>query len=209
MVRLPVVAENWLDGDELSGQQTAAPPDSGGSNTGPKNPIGPVQGYPEDGEHAWRAANDDVITAAVAKYNSDNRYYPGDAAYMTPQLMKAWMMQESGGSRDAFKTDPFQVNKARDWPNTGPDKVRFAGLSYGQAMTPQSSADAALKRLQCRGHIDTSKSSAHRGKWVPYQGHYEALRNYNAAPLNGLPEGVDYANTVLNNAWASYGDWQK
>ena len=58
--------------------------------------LAPVQGYPEDGKHAWRAGNDDTIVAAVDKYNSEHQYQPGDAEYMTPQLMKAWMMQESG-----------------------------------------------------------------------------------------------------------------
>jgi len=32
---------------------------------GAKNPIGPVQGYPETGKNSWRASNDDVIVEAV------------------------------------------------------------------------------------------------------------------------------------------------
>ena len=66
--------------------------------TGPKNPIGPVVGYPETGKNSWRAGNDDVIVATVSKYNADNGYFPGDVDYMTPQLMKSWMMEESGSS---------------------------------------------------------------------------------------------------------------
>lgn len=180
MVRMPVVDENYLDGDQPSGVETAAPPSEGGGSDHSKNPIGPVQGYPEDGKHAWRADNDDVIVAAVKKYNTENGYSLGDAAYMTPQLMKSWMMRESGGSPDAFKTDPFQVNNGGDWDSA---KARVAGLSPGQAMTPQDSADAALKWLHYKGQIND------QGKLVPYQGHREALRRYNAAPLNGLPRG--------------------
>jgi hypothetical protein len=41
---------------------------------GPKNPIGPVQRYPETGKNSWRASNDDVIVAAVNKYNAANGY---------------------------------------------------------------------------------------------------------------------------------------
>lgn len=203
MVRLPIVAENWLDGDQPSGDESIVPADNGGAagNEGPKNPIGPVRGYPEDGKDAWRAGNDDTIVAAVDKYNSDHQYYPGDAEYMTPQLMKAWMMQESGGSPDAFKTDPFQVNTG----NWAPEKHRIAGLSQGQAMSPQTSADAALKWLHYKGRIDPDNPN----RLGPYLGHYEALKKYNAKDLNGLPRGVDYANSVLNKAWASYGDWQQ
>jgi hypothetical protein len=213
MVWLPIVAENWLDGDQPSDDVSVAPVDSGGGSAGdagPEHPIGPVQGYPEDGKHAWRAANDDTIVAAVDKYNSGHQYYPGDAEYMTPQLMKSWMMQESGGSPDAFKTDPFQVNNPGDWDPAKANK-NFAGLSQGQIMTPETSADAALKWLHYKGRIDTSENSPNRGRWVPYQGHYEALRNYNAAagPVPGVPKGADYANSVLNKAWASYGDWQQ
>jgi hypothetical protein len=99
--------------------------------SGPKNPIGPVQGYPETGKGAWRAGNDDAIVAAAKKYNSDRGYLPGDAEYMPPELMKSWQMRESGGSPDAFKADPFQVNNRRDWPKTG-EKERVAGLSKAQ-----------------------------------------------------------------------------
>jgi len=172
---------------------------------GPKNPIGPVQGYPETGKDSWRASNDDVIVAAVNKYNAENRYFPGDVAYMTPKLMKAWMMRESGGSPNAFRTDPFQVNKPLDYPKSD-EKKRIADLARGQVMTPQTSADAALKWLYYKGHVDSRT-----GRLVPYQGHYEALRNYNAAPghSDGISKKSEYANDVLNHAWISYGDWQE
>jgi hypothetical protein len=156
------------------------------------------------GRNAWRAANDDVIVGAVKTYNEQHNYFPGDMEYMTPGLMKAWMMRESGGTPEAFKTDPFQVNNADDWPENG-EKARVAGLSKDQSMTPETSAEAALKWLQHKGRINRE------GNRVPYQGHYEALRKYNAAASSvpGIPLGADYANDILNRAWGSYGDWQK
>ena len=82
-------------------------------------------------------------------------------------------------------------------------KSKVAGLTKGQKMTPETSAEAALKWLHYKGRIVD-------GNWGPYQGHYNALKNYNAAPTApGIPKGADYANAVLNNAGASYGDWQK
>jgi len=140
--------------------------------SGPKNPIGPVQGYPETGKSAWRAGNDDAITAAAERHNSVNGYVPGDAGYITLKLMKSWMMRESGGIRGAFESDPFQVNKLGDWPQGTDEKIRIAGLSKGQVMTPQTSSDAALKWLQYKGRINPDDPN----RLGPYRGHYEALK---------------------------------
>jgi len=203
MARLPTVPENWLDDDQQAGGGSRDPAGGEPKAAGPKNPIGPVKGYPEAGKDAWRAANDDVIVAAANKYNSERNLLPGDMEYMTPKLMKAWQMRESGGSPEAFKTDPFQVNNSGDWPKDDM-KSKVSGLTKGQKMTPETSAEAALKWLHYKGRIGDE------GKLVPYQGHYHALKNYNAAlTAPGIPRGADYANAVLNNAWASYGDWQQ
>ena len=148
-----------------------------------------------------------MIVAAVNKYNAENRYFPGDAEYVTPQSMKSWMMEESGSGahRRYFETDPFQVNNRRDWPKYG-EKEKIAGLSYGQAMTPQTSVEAALKWLQFKGTVHRADGSA-----ASYRGPYEALRNYNAKPglVDGIPKKDVHANDIMNRAWASYGDRQK
>jgi len=170
--------------------------------TGPKNPIGPVVGYPETGKNSWRAGNDDVIVAAVDKYNAENRYFPGDVDYMTPQLMKSWMMEESGSGahRRYFESDPFQVNNSRDWVA---EKSKIAGLTKGQAMTPQASAEAALKWARYKSTWPGMEFASPLARRAHY-GTYEALLNY-----NGSPRKIDYANGILSRAWASYGDWQK
>jgi len=204
MARLPIVPENWLDADQQGSGGSSASAGEDPQAAGPKNPIGPVEGYPETGKNAWRAANDDTIVAATNKYNSERNLLPGDAEYMTPKLMKAWQMRESGGSPEAFKTDPFQVNKLGDWPDDNM-KSKMAGLTKGQKMTPETSAEAALKWLHYKGRINEKTKGL-----TPYQGHYEGLRRYNAAlTAPGIPRGADYANAVLNNAWASYGVWQQ
>jgi hypothetical protein len=188
------------------GQLVAGRPDGDYLHgSGPKNPIGPVQGYPETGKDAWRAENDDAIVAAANRYNSEHGYSPGDAEYVSPGLMKAWQMRESGGNRQAFESDPFQVNKPGDWPKYD-EKAKYAGLSQGQAMTPQTSADAALKWLQYKGTIHAADGSS-----LGYRGHQEALRKYNARGgfVNGIPRDVEYADDVLNRAKASYGDRQQ
>ena len=177
--------------------------------TGPKNPIGPVVGYPETGKHSWRASNDDVIVATVGKYNSENGYFPGDVDYMTPQLMKSWMMEESGSSahRRQFETDPFQVNVPKDWAD---EKGRIAGLAKGQAMTPQASSEAALKWARYKSTWPGLTFSSPLARKAHY-GTYEALTNYNGNKqhVDGISFRVGYANNILNRAWASYGDWQE
>ncbi len=98
------------------------------------------------------------------------------------------------------------MNKAGDWTKGTNEKTRIAGLSKDQIMTPQASAEAALKWPHYKGRINPDD----RNRLGPYQGHYEALRGYNAATSSGgLKPGSEYANDVFNRAWASYGDWQQ
>jgi hypothetical protein len=116
----------------------------------------------------------------------------------------AWMMEESGRHRAEFERDPLQVNKPRDW---APEKERIAGLRQGQVMTPETSADAALKWLAHKARIHRDENNkAYRG---PYWTPYESLRNYNA---NWNYEGRDesdpsnrhdnrYAGRILGRAW--------
>jgi hypothetical protein len=142
-----------------------------------QGPIGAIESYPEDGKNAWRASNDAAIVAAVNRHNAERNLYPGDAEFMTPKLMKSWAMEESGSGADRaeFERDPFQVNKPRDW---APEKERIAGLREGQAMTPETSADAALRWLahKARMHRDENNKVRRGPYWTPY----ESLRNYNA-----------------------------
>jgi hypothetical protein len=145
-----------------------------------QGPIGAIESYPEDGKNAWRASNDAAIVAAVNRHNAERNLYPGDAEFMTPPLMKSWMMEESGSSADraAFERDPFQVNNPGDYPKKGDEKLRIAGLRKDQVMTPETSADAALKWLAYKGRLHRDENDkVRRG---PYWTPYEALRNYNA-----------------------------
>ena len=50
MARLPVVPENWLDDDQQAGGGSGVSGSGEPKASGPKNPIGPVKGYPETGK---------------------------------------------------------------------------------------------------------------------------------------------------------------
>ena len=113
--------------------------------------------------------------------------------------MKSWAMQESGGDRRAFESDPLQANKAGDWD---PRKADY-GMSQGQAMTPQTSIDGGLDWLHYKATIHGND-----GGPVGYRPLPEALRRYNANPAidpNGLPHKDNYVNSILGRIGNGHG----
>ena len=151
----------------------------------PRTSLDPIKGYPEEGKNAWRKANDQIFIKAAA-----------DPRYMDPQLMKAWAMEESGGNRNAFLSDTFQVNKLGDWA----DEKTNVGLQKGQIMTTSTSADAALKWLDMKGHITTKLADGSYS--TAYTNLHTAFERYNknkATEGNGKPHYVNYANKIFEN----------
>ena len=110
--------------------------------------IGAIEGYPETGSNSWRADNDQTFIDACTNYNEKYGLSDGDDGYITPKMLKAWAMVESGGSPDAFLTDPLQVNNPGDWDDR---KTDIAGLTQNQEMTPEASAEAALEWRRYKG----------------------------------------------------------
>jgi hypothetical protein len=96
MVRLPVVAENYLDGDQPSGGQSFAPPDGGGGSglPSPKNPIGPVQGYPEDGILTFRTHEGPSMRASIGTVMfpspATTMNLPGSSWRKAPAPRRTW-----------------------------------------------------------------------------------------------------------------------
>jgi hypothetical protein len=166
-----------------------------------QGPIGAIEGYPEDGNNAWRAANDAAIVAAVNRHNAERNLYPGDAEFMTPPLMKSWMMEESGSSADraAFERDPFQVNNPGDWTEKSNEKQRIAGLQKDQVMTPETSADAALKWLAYKARLHRDGG----GRLGPYWTPYEAFQNYNGRSDEYEGSDEEYAGMKHREAYAN------
>lgn len=94
----------------------------------PRTRIAEVPGYPQDRQRAWRSANDAAFIAAADLYNRKYGLRPGTQGYRTLEFMKAWAMRESGGEgdREAFLTDPFQVNNPGDWTSDKREKMRLS-----------------------------------------------------------------------------------
>jgi hypothetical protein len=136
--------------------------------------IGAVPGYPETGPFSWRAANDAIFTNAANQFNAANHFSPSDPAYVTPMQLKTQAMVESGGVKNkaAFLSDPLQVNNHGDYTTL---KRKVTGLSDRQPMTPQTSAEAALKWFLYKSQIHDDK-----GKVTGYRNRYDSMKRYNA-----------------------------
>ena len=161
--------------------------------------IRPVPGYSESGNNLWRTANDALIIQAVDIFNDAHGYSSGDSGYLTPELVKAWMMEESGSisTKSAFLRDPLQVNNAGDWD---PKKSILLGLTEGQSMDRKTSVNAALGWLEDKG----SNHDKH-GNITSYRGDRNALINYNGNTKiypqdGGVQHRYVYADTIQNNA---------
>lgn len=158
--------------------------------------MSPVPGYPETKTEkrdlSWRAQNDEVFNDAAAAYNNKYHFSPKDDEYITPEFLKAWAMVESGGEgdKDAFLSDPLQVNNPGDWPSD--NRKSLIGLRKGQPMAPRTSAAAALEWLRYKGYEHDAK-----GNRVHWRGKEEALRRY-----NGSKRRDDYARKVMD-LWRS------
>lgn len=166
--------------------------DSGDNQeSGPRTPVGPVPGYPETGKNSWRAGLDDQITTSADQFNTDNGYKPGDPLYMTPQTLKSWIMQESGGSQKAFQSDPLQANNSGDWDNAKAN----VGLTRGQQMTPEASINGGLDWFRLKANHLANQSPSGEVSMS------DALKAYNGntkTDPNGLPHNQNYANAILS-----------
>jgi hypothetical protein len=159
----------------------------------PASRLRPIPGYPETGKDSWRRANDAIFEKAANDFNAQNGLKPGDARYMDPQLMKAWAMVESGGSREQFLSDPFQVNKRGDF-----DKAKKKlGLSEGRAPGSTLGSYAALRWLDMKGHRTTILKDG--TKVVVYRGLPVAFMQYNGRKTidkNGEPHYENYLAAI-------------
>ncbi|HEX7857467.1 MAG TPA: hypothetical protein VF503_27615 [Sphingobium sp.] len=156
----------------------------------------PIKGYAETGKDGWRKANDAVFEKTADDFNRQNGLKPGDPRHMDPQLMKAWAMVESGGDKQAFLSDPFQVNKPGD---AATDKLKLLKLTKGQVMTPDVSAKAALVWLDHKAN--PKLADGHGGLTPKYIGLRKGFERYNAntnIDKNGNIHYVNYPDLIFS-----------
>ena len=139
-------------------------------------------------EEARYQRHDALIARLVADFNADKAAWCGGTAAqarriadLTPALVKAHMIEESGGngprSLAAWSVDPLQVNVPGDW---GAEK-ELVGLSKPARRntgTAEGNIRAAIKYLSRKGFSAAARPAAERPKGY-FDGWKEALRRYN------------------------------
>ncbi|MEE0998647.1 MAG: RHS repeat-associated core domain-containing protein [Treponemataceae bacterium] len=157
--------------------------------------IGEIKGYPETGNTEWRSYNDQIFIDACNSYNEKYNLTEEDDGYITPKQLKAWAMVESGGAGDkeAFLTDPLQVNNPGDWDERKKD---ICGLEKKQEMTPAISAAAALEWFRYKGFIHDSS-----GKETIWRGNLEVFQRYNRN-TNPPPKNAKTTKTTHRDYYA-------
>ena len=145
----------------------------GREDDAPKSDIGEINGYPETGSTSWRKNNDKTFVDACKNYNEYHSLSEGNDGYVSPRMLKAQAMVESGGENDkeAFLSDPLQVNNPLDWVDK---KKSVCGLTKNQKMTPEISAKAALEWRRYKGYIHDEK-----GNESEWRGDWQANKRYN------------------------------
>lgn len=139
-------------------------------------------------EDARYQLHDELIAKLVAAFNADKKGWTGGTPEqaakvgdLTPALVKAHMIEESGGngprSKAAWSVDPLQVNVPGDW---GVEK-ELVGLTKPAKRNEgslENNVRAAIKYLSRKGFGASARPAASRPKGL-FDGWLDALRRYN------------------------------
>ena len=139
-------------------------------------------------EDARYQLHDELIAKLVKAFNADKKGWTGGTPEqaakvgdLTPALVKAHMIEESGGngprSKAAWAVDPLQVNVPGDW---GVEK-ELVGLTKPTKRNEgslENNVRAAIKYLSRKGFGASARSAASRPKGF-FDGWLDALRRYN------------------------------
>lgn len=173
--------ETWIAKwfpEETKKRKTSPRPSAGGAGL----PI--FRGF-EDKRYQ---VHDELIAKLVAAFNADKRGWTGGTPEqaakvgdLTPALVKAHMIEESGGngprSKAAWAVDPLQVNVPGDW---GVEK-ELVGLTKPTKRNEgslENNVRAAIKYLSRKGFGASARPAASRPKGF-FDGWLDALRRYN------------------------------
>lgn len=132
--------------------------------------------------------HDALIAALVADFNANKAAWCGGSAAqagkigdLAPALVKAHMIEESGGngptSKAAWAKDPLQVNVPGDW-GAEKEKVGLAKPTRRNEGTLRNNVRAAIMYLSRKGFGVSARPAAERPEGF-FDGWPDALRRYN------------------------------
>lgn len=139
-------------------------------------------------EDARYQVHDALIARLVKEFNADKKGWTGGTAAqaakvadLTPALVKAHMIEESGGngprSKAAWAVDPLQVNVPGDW-GVEKELVGLVKPSKRNEGTAEQNVRAAIKYLSRKGFGVSAKPASTRPSGF-FDGWLDALRRYN------------------------------
>lgn len=139
-------------------------------------------------EDARYQEHDALIAAMVTDFNANKAAWCGGTAAqaskildLTPALVKAHMIEESGGngptSKAAWAKDPLQVNVPGDW-GVEKEKVGLVKPVRRNEGTLQNNVCAAIKYLSRKGFGVSARPAAERPEGF-FDGWPRALQRYN------------------------------
>ena len=139
-------------------------------------------------EDARYQVHDALIARLVKEFNADKKGWTGgtDAQVakvgdITPALVKAHMIEESGGngprSKAAWAVDPLQVNVPGDW-GVEKELVGLVKPSKRNEGTAEQNVRAAIKYLSRKGFGASARPAATRPNGF-FDGWLRALQRYN------------------------------
>jgi len=153
--------------------------------------------------------HDDLIISIVDEINADKAGVIGATdeqaagiGDIDPRMVKAWMIQESGGndssSKSAWDVDPLQANAyKRDW-----DKHKSGlGLKKSEAGAGdlKTNIRAGVIMMVRKGFGKSGQPPINRPSGT-FDGFKTALRRYNGRTTpttNGNPYSINYANRIM------------
>ena len=132
--------------------------------------------------------HDELIAKLVKAFNADKKGWTGGTPEqaakvgdLTPALVKAHMIEESGGngprSKAAWAVDPLQVNVPGDW-GVEKELVGLVKPSKRNEGTAEQNVRAAIKYLSRKGFGASARPAATRPSGF-FDGWLDALRRYN------------------------------
>lgn len=208
---MPIVARDpmGLNAGWTSGPDEEPNSDPNTDTPPKKEPIGPFKGF-EDERYQ---EHDDLVRRLLNQFNSDEAFRRGlcgctesaskSIPTLTPELVKAWLIQETGGndqtSKDAWKVDPAQVNvPGSDWD---PNKKQI-GLQEPKKRNEgdiETNLKAAIAALCRKGFGKSFDATEKRRPNAVFDGWETALQRYNGRSdktTNGKSYSENYRDRI-------------